>query len=105
MTAPILQRCQDCAQWQHPRRDVCRHCLSDQLTDVTTSGHGRAVARADIAVTLDPAWTHQLPLAAVVVVLEEGVALIALADPDVAAGDAVLVSQYPQGRYRVRRLS
>lgn len=35
----ILQ-CQDCAGFIHPPREVCRHCLSENVAPIAVSGNG-----------------------------------------------------------------
>lgn len=35
-----VQRCTDCAAWQHPPRELCRKCLGENLEFAPVSGRG-----------------------------------------------------------------
>jgi uncharacterized OB-fold protein len=96
----LLQRCADCGGWQFPSRRRCAACAGGRLELAAASGRGTVFSHARTHRAPHPALRARLPLALVVVDLEEGVRVMArLAEgaPPVRAGDALRVAFEPIG--------
>lgn len=85
-----LQHCADCGQIQYPPREVCGHCLSDNLSWRITDGAGVILARTRLHISVDPWFQDHLPVAVALVKLDAGPVLYAFAN-DGNAGAPVVV--------------
>lgn len=79
----VLQRCRVCDSFRHPPSPLCHACLALEHEWVEASGRGEVWSFAIIRDRLE-GWPGEVPLAVVIVALEEGVKLISnlLAEPD-----------------------
>jgi uncharacterized OB-fold protein len=71
-----FQRCSECRAWRHMPRESCRDCGSFGWTWERSSGRGKIFSWTVIHRALHPGFTDDLPYAAVVVELDEGVRLV-----------------------------
>ena len=72
----LFQCCRDCGAWRHVPRELCAACGSWDWDWKASSGRGHVFTWTVIARALHPAFAEEVPLAAVVVELEEGVRLL-----------------------------
>lgn len=80
-----FQRCSDCRTWRHMPRESCRHCGSFNWTWERASGTGKIFSWTVIHRALHPGFNDELPYAAVVVELDEGVRVVSqIIDLDIA---------------------
>ena len=71
-----FQRCQDCGTWRHMPRESCHVCGSFNWTWEPAGGTGRVFSWTVIHRALHPGFADDLPYAATVVELEEGVRVV-----------------------------
>jgi uncharacterized OB-fold protein len=71
-----FQRCDGCARLQHPPRLACASCGSVSFSFAPVCGRGRVYTWTVTHQALVPAFAHELPYAAVVSELEEGVRIV-----------------------------
>jgi uncharacterized OB-fold protein len=71
-----FQRCRDCGAWRHMPRESCQACGSFNWTWERAGGKGQVFSWTVIHRALHPGFADELPYAAVVVELEEGVRLV-----------------------------
>jgi uncharacterized OB-fold protein len=98
--ALLLQRCARCSAWHFPLRRRCSACGATELGFAEASGRGRVHSHARAHRASHPALRGKLPLALVVVDLEEGVrvmARLAAGAGPVRAGTPVRVAFEPVG--------
>lgn len=86
-----LQVCEDCGQVQYPRREICRRCLSTQLTDERVPSSGVVLAQTVLHVGLEEQDGLKLPQQIVTVAVDCGVNLIAVSHDVLTVGDHVKV--------------
>ena len=72
----LFQCCGTCGTWRHVPRELCADCGSWEWAWKASSGRGKVFTWTVIARPLHPAFAEDVPLAAVVVELEEGVRLL-----------------------------
>ncbi len=72
----LFQCCGKCGTWRHVPRELCADCGSWEWAWKASSGRGKVFTWTVIARPLHPAFAEDVPLAAVVVELEEGVRLL-----------------------------
>ncbi len=72
----LFQCCGGCGSWRHVPRELCAQCGSWDWEWKASSGRGRVFTWTVVTRPLHPAFTEDVPLAAVVVELEEGVRLL-----------------------------
>ena len=72
----LFQCCEKCGTWRHVPRELCADCGSWEWSWKPSSGRGKVFTWTVIARPLHPAFADDVPLAAVVVELEEGVRLL-----------------------------
>ena len=72
----LFQCCGGCGAWRHVPRELCAQCGSWEWTWKASSGRGRVFTWTVVTRPLHPAFAEDVPLAAVVVELEEGVRLL-----------------------------
>ena len=72
----LFQHCSDCKAWRHVPRELCAECGSWNWEWRASSGRGRVFTWTVIERALHPAFAEEVPFAAVVVELEEGVRLL-----------------------------
>lgn len=93
-----VQRCTACRRWFHPPVPVCSRCHSDQLHYETVSGRGTINSYTVMVEPLVPGFEAAVPLAVVVVELEEQEHLVVVSNlvgfhgVDVEVGAAVEVT-------------
>lgn len=96
-----LQTCSACGKPQYPWREVCRYCLGGDLPWGRISGAGKVLAVAMVHASLHPGFRERAPWRICSVLLEAGPGVIAYAaDPAIAAGMAVVVSDRRAGDER-----
>jgi hypothetical protein len=72
----LFQCCGGCGAWRHVPRELCAQCGSWEWAWKASSGRGRVFTWTVVTRPLHPAFAEDVPLAAVVVELEEGVRLL-----------------------------
>ena len=90
-----FQQCGSCEIFRHPPRVLCPSCGSATWAWVASSGHGRLHTWTVIHQHPHPGFADDLPLAVVVVELDEGVRLVSgirgLAPSDLVEGMPLVV--------------
>jgi uncharacterized OB-fold protein len=90
-----LQRCRNCARWQHPPLATCPACGSQDFVWEPTSGRGTVFSWTVTRYPLVPAFTDLLPYVNAVVETEEGprvfALLVGIPPKDVTLGQPVAV--------------
>ena len=71
-----FQRCRDCGTWRHMPRESCQACGSFNWTWERAGGKGHVFSWTVIHRALHPGFAAELPYAAVVVELAEGVRMV-----------------------------
>ena len=71
-----FQRCDACGRWRHPPRILCPHCGGERYEWAASSGRGTVYTWTVTHQALAPMFAEDLPYAAVVVELDEGVRLV-----------------------------
>ena len=71
-----FQRCRACGTWRHMPRESCQACGSFDWAWERAAGTGRVFSWTVIHRALHPGFADELPYAAVVVELEEGVRIV-----------------------------
>ena len=71
-----FQRCTGCGAWRHVPREQCAACGSQQWEWARSSGHGSVFTWTVVARAMHPSFQDDVPYAAVVIELEEGVRLV-----------------------------
>ena len=71
-----FQRCADCGTWRHMPRESCNQCGSFEWSWEPSSGRGTIFSWTVIHRALHPGFNDDLPYAAVVVELDEGVRVV-----------------------------
>jgi len=71
-----FQRCSDCGTWRHMPREGCRECGSFDWTWEASSGKGEVFSWTVIHRALHPGFNEELPYAAVIIELDEGVRMV-----------------------------
>ena len=71
-----FQRCQACGTWRHMPRESCQACGSFDWTWEPVAGTGEVFSWTVIHRALHPGFSEDLPYAAVVVELQEGVRIV-----------------------------
>ena len=56
-----LQQCSVCQTVQYPPRELCRHCLGDELNWSAVSRGGDLLAYSELQHSLEPFFQEQLP--------------------------------------------
>ncbi|MBT3830944.1 MAG: short-chain dehydrogenase [Gammaproteobacteria bacterium] len=56
-----LQQCGACQTVQYPSRELCRHCLADELNWAAVSRGGDLLAYSELQHSLEPFFQEQLP--------------------------------------------
>jgi len=72
----LFQCCGQCGTWRHVPRELCADCGSWEWAWKASSGRGKVFTWTVVTRPLHPAFAEDVPLAAVVVELEEGVRLL-----------------------------
>jgi len=80
-----LQRCRDCATVQYPPREVCRHCLGDQLRWQQVDGNATVLATVALHHSLEADFLARLPWHIASLELDAGPVVFA----HIEAGNAV----------------
>ncbi len=100
-----FQRCSQCGIWRHMPRDGCRSCGSTQWAWERASGLGHVYTWTVTHRTLHPGFAEDVPYAAVIAELDEGVRIAALTDgidvDDLRLGLPVRVIVHDEGTYRI----
>jgi uncharacterized OB-fold protein len=68
-----FQRCNRCDAWRHVPRDMCAECGSFEWRWERSSGRGRIFTWTLVARAMHPAFASDVPYAAVVIEMDEGV--------------------------------
>lgn len=71
-----FQRCQACQAWRHMPREACPKCGSFDWTWERSSGKGKLYSWTVIHRALQPGFADDVPYAAAVVELDEGVRVV-----------------------------
>jgi uncharacterized OB-fold protein len=67
----MVQQCDDCGQYQHPPRTVCRNCLSYGLTATELSGRGTVYTYTTTVYAFHPYFVERIPYILAVIELAE----------------------------------
>jgi len=73
-----FQRCSSCQAWRHVPRLLCPECGSGEWSWEQSTGHGRVFTWTVATRAIHPAFQHDIPYAAVVVEMDEGVRLLSM---------------------------
>ena len=73
-----FQRCSSCNAWRHVPRELCPECGSANWSWEASSGRGRVFTWTVATRAIHPAFEHDVPYAAVVIGLDEGVRLLSM---------------------------
>lgn len=84
-----LQTCQACGAVQYPPREVCRQCLSEQLTWQAVNPHGTLLATTTLHHSNDLYFRERLPWRVGTVLMEAGPSVVAHVHGDCAEGERV----------------
>jgi len=71
-----FQRCTACRAWRHVPRELCAECGSWDWEWAASSGRGTVFTWTLVARAMHPAFQRDVPYAAVVIEMEEGVRLV-----------------------------
>jgi uncharacterized OB-fold protein len=71
-----FQRCTPCGAWRHVPRELCAECGSWEWEWAASSGRGRVFTWTVVARAMHPAFQHDVPYAAAVIEMDEGVRLV-----------------------------
>jgi uncharacterized OB-fold protein len=71
-----FQRCSGCQAWRHVPRQLCPECGSGEWSWERSSGHGRVFTWTVATRATHPGFEQDIPYAAVVVEMDEGVRLL-----------------------------
>jgi len=71
-----FQRCARCEAWRHVPRDMCAECGSFEWRWERSSGRGRIFTWTLVARAMHPAFASDVPYAAVVIEMDEGVRIV-----------------------------
>ena len=71
-----FQRCARCEAWRHVPRDMCAECGSFEWRWERSSGRGRIFTWTLVARAMHPAFASDVPYAAVVIEMNEGVRIV-----------------------------
>ncbi len=71
-----LQKCADCATFNYPPREVCKHCLSVELTEKNVSGMGVLKSWTELHHSFEPEFANELPWSIGLVTLDVGPTII-----------------------------
>ncbi len=78
----ILDICSQCGEAQYPPREICRHCLSDQIIKKNVSAFGKIISQIDLRHSLEVSFLKKLPWKICTIQLECGAIIMAhLAEP------------------------
>jgi len=71
-----FQRCSGCQAWRHMPRELCPKCGSGEWSWARSSGRGRVFTWTVATRAVHPGFEQDIPYAAVVVEVDEGVRLL-----------------------------
>jgi uncharacterized OB-fold protein len=71
-----FQRCTGCGAWRHVPREQCAACGSQAWEWALSSGRGTVFTWTTVARAMHPAFQDDVPYAAVVIELDEGVRVV-----------------------------
>jgi len=71
-----FQRCAGCEAWRQVPRDMCAECGSPEWRWEKSSGRGRVFTWTLVARAMHPAFQQDVPYAAVVIEMDEGVRVV-----------------------------
>lgn len=97
--ALTLQCCGQCQHINYPPRELCGHCLADNLQWQAVDASGVLQARTELHYSLEPTYAQHLPWAVGSIKLDCGPVVLAHLQPDIEVGAAVRLSviQDPAG--------
>ena len=102
-----FQRCRQCGTWRHLPREMCRACGSTEWSWERSSGRGTVYTWTVTHRALHPGFADDVPYAAVMVELDEGVRITAQSEgidhSDLQLGLPVEIVVRRDGTYRVIR--
>ncbi len=85
----VLQVCGNCTRVQYPYREVCEHCLADQLAWQTVDGSGEIVSSVQVHASTHAFFRERAPWHVCSVRLAAGPTVIAhLQPPNITASTA-----------------
>lgn len=84
-----LQCCGNCGGVNYPPRELCGHCLADELAWQQVNERGVLQASVDLHYSLEPQYQQQLPLRVGSVKLECGPIALAHLQQGICEGDTV----------------
>ena len=72
----LIQKCNDCDKHIFYPREVCPHCMSDQINWVEASGKGKVYSYTIARRAAHPSFKEDVPYVVALIELEEGVRLM-----------------------------
>jgi len=87
--ALVLQQCECCNQVQYPPREVCRHCLSDQLDWQAVDNNGVLLVSNALFSSIEPYYQSAIPFQLASIKLDCGPVVLACNSADRLPGDRV----------------
>lgn len=103
----LIQRCDDCNEYQFYPRQVCVHCDSANVSWAEASGRGTVHTFTVIHQQGMPGWRDETPFVAAIIDLEEGARMtsnvVDVAPSDVRIGMPVTVTFVDEGPYVLPR--
>ena len=100
-----FQHCGECGTWRHMPREACRACGSTEWTWELSTGQGHVYTWTVTHRALHPGFADDVPYAAVIAELDEGVRITSQTDgidvEDLRLGLPVQVIVRDDGTYRI----
>lgn len=84
-----LQRCGNCQRVNYPPRELCGHCLADDLHWESVADTGVVQTLTRLNYSLEPDYAQHLPWSVASVLLDCGPIALAHLAPDIATGARV----------------
>ncbi len=84
-----LQQCGQCGRVNYPARELCGHCLADDLHWQSVVDTGRVQSQVQLHYSLEPAYSEHLPWTVASVKLDCGPVTLAHLPPGIATNSAV----------------
>ncbi len=56
-----IQQCAACGEWSYPPRELCGHCLADELSWQPCSGAAQVLSRVELHNSFEAYFSEQLP--------------------------------------------
>ena len=97
------QKCGSCAALQYYPRPFCKHCGGEDMTSLRSRGCGTIYSHTEIIRAPTPAFRALVPYTIALVDLDEGVRVMAHAEPGLAIGERVEVEFFVHEAFHLPR--